>query len=369
MRVGLQYGFYKGDGTRDEYDIMMYFAKYLKQSGVKVDTLGDDVQDLKKYDLVHLFGLSDRTHAVSRIAARLGKPVIATPLYWNEEFPIHFDLASLHRANGKEKPDVREEKLSTFYYQKKMLSDRLRQQKFILENAALVISSGKCESLQLRRDYDIKKGRIVELPIGIDLFLGVGKPGPFREKYGDDEFCLCVGQLSPRKNQHLLIDITRDLDIPLVLVGAMDGDLEYVDHCKDMAHEKVTFIDKLDQAMLKSAYKAAKFFALPSSFELPGMAYITAALCELPIVATSRGSTWSYLGNSVNYCDPEDIASIFDAVLHCKDAEPDPGLKQHLLDNFSWGRTTVVLVKLYQKIIHIYKRANPHISPMRANKK
>lgn len=356
MRVGLQYGFYKGESTRDEYDIMMYFAKYLKQGGVEVETLSGAESDFDRFDLIHLFGLSEQTHAASRLAASEGKPVIVTPLYWNEEFPVFYDLKSLDKADGKEEPSLKEKKLTAFYYRKKMLSDRLRQQKFILENAALVISSGKCESLQLRRDYDILKGRIVELPIGIDLFLGVGKPEPFREEYGDDEFCLCVGPLSPRKNQHLLIDITRDLDIPLVLIGASDGDQEYSTHCRDIAHDRVTFIDKLDHAMLKSAYKAARFFVLPSNFELPGMAYMTAALCELPIVATNRGATWSYLGNSVTYCDPEDITSIFDAVMNCRDAEPDPLLKKHLLDNFSWGRTTIVLVKLYQKIIQVFQR-------------
>ena len=350
MKVGLQFGVRRDEGTRDEREIMSYFEKYLRQSGVEIVTLEEGVSDLSGIDLIHLFGMADETYRLSREACNRGTPVVVSPFYWNESFPIHYDLKSLKTCG---QPELHEKKLTAHYFRKKMESDRNRQEKFILNNASLVLASGRCERLQVVRDYELDEKSVAVFPVGIDLFMGVGKPDPFIEKFGVKDFVLCVGQLTPRKNQHLLIDITRDLDLPLVIIGPMNEESEYTTHCRDISHSDVHILGTVEPQMLKSAYQAAKMFALPSAFELPGMAYMSAAVAGLPIVATNRGTSYDYLQNQVNYCDPEDTVSVFDAVSTSWSSSHSDQLKKNLLDKFSWGKTSVMLVKIYQRIIKV----------------
>jgi len=351
MKVAMQFGFHHEEGTRDERVIMEYFHQALVRSGADVAVLEEGDMDVSGYDLLHVFGLSANIHDLSREAAGRNIPVISTPFYWNEDYPVFYELDSLGR---KAEPHIREKSLTASYFQKRILSDRFRQEKFVLGNAALVLVSGKCERMQVARDYEVAENKILELPVGIDLFMGVGKPEPFKEKFGVENFVLCLGQLIPRKNQHLLIDITRDLEMPLVIAGpeATDGG-QYETHCRDLAHGGVHFVGDIETQMLKSAFQAARMFALPSAFELPGMAYLAAAVAGLPIVATCRGAAWEYLGDQACYCDPGDTASVFDAVMKCSGAQPSGELKKKLLENFSWGKTAVLLIRLYQKIIQI----------------
>lgn len=355
MKVGMIYGFFSDRGAHDEAEIMEYFFRYLMRSGVSLELLPEDFTDAHEYDLLHLFGLSDQTYTVARRAQQSNVPVIITPFYWSYNFPIHYTLDSLLSCRDDDcAPDVVEAPLTQAYYQTKMHSDRYRKQKFIIENASLVLVSGRCEKLQVMRDFKISEKRIVELPIGVDLSMARGNPEIFMEKHGAEDFVLCVGPLSQKRNQHVLLDVTRSLDVKLVLIGdAADGEDEYERRCVDMAHEKVLFLKPDDKEMLKSAYNAAKVFALPSAFELPGLPYIAAALVGTPVVATNRGTTWDYLRNHAHYCDPDEMITVFDALTAALDAPPATELKDILLKNFSWGRTILVLVKMYHKIIEI----------------
>jgi len=350
MKIAMQFGFYREEGTRDEREIMEYFHKYVSRAGVDVDMLGGEVPDLKKYDLVHVFGMSEETHDLCRAAAKDGIPTLVTPFYWNEQFPIFYNLESLGRAAGNGQPELVEKKLDAFYYQKKMVSRRNRQQEFMLKNAKLVFAVGRGEKAQLVRDFGLKESCVVMLPVGIDLSLGVGKKDTFVEKHKLENFVLCVGRLCRRKNQHVLIEATRELDVPLVLIGEPGQDAGYVEHCWSIAHDNAHFFEEVSQAELKGAYQAARAYAMPSMFELPGMAYMPAALAGLPVAATCRGAAWHYLGDHAEYCDPEDEASVLAAVRKCLEREPSKELKDRLLRQFSWGATTVMLVKIYSKI-------------------
>lgn len=347
MKVAMQFGFDPIEGSRGEREILACFALYLKKSGVEVVIPREETTDLSGFDVVHLFGMGDSTHLLSRLAVKSGVPTVVTPLYWNENFPIYYSLESLESG----KPEIIETPLTDFYFQKKSGSNVFRQYMHLIESAAAVTTSGECERLQIFRDFNVPAAAVVDLPVGIDLAIGIGRPEPFIEKYKIENFILSVGGISERKGQHNLIEAARETGVPLVLVGpAPAEDDRYSNYCREIASDSVLFINSLDAQMLKSAYQAAAVFALPSKFELPGMAYMPAALAATPIVATNRGAAWDYLGENAHYCEPDEPDTVTAAVREALAATPDKDLKKRLLMNFSWGKTTVELIRLYQKI-------------------
>lgn len=354
MRVLLQHGYYPEHGSRDEWEIVEYYEKYLARSGVDVDVCNGGCADPCGYDIVHLFGLSAEGYQLSRAAADARVPVLATPLYWNDDYPIHYDLRRTPPPG--EDPALRERSLSMKYFEKMMLLSRVRQEKYILESATLIFVSGRCEKMMLTRDFTLPGNKIIMAPVGVDLAMGAGRAEMFREKYGLSGFALCVGPIIKRKNQHQLIEITREKKLPLVLIGAGNGgENEYADYCRDIAHRNTHFFDELDPALLRSAYHAASVFVMPSLCELPGVPCLSAALAGCPVVVSERGTAWDYLGADASYCDPEDYHSIADAMDRAIAARPDGALKKNLLDHFSWGKVILLVSKIYRKVHSLKK--------------
>lgn len=349
MKIVLHHGYYPEIGTRDEAEIMECYWKYLSQTDADVQAYGDAEPDLAGADAVHLFGLSQRTYLTAKSAVAAGMPFVVTPLYWNDEYPIYYDLRKQDEISGE--PPLRERKTGMEYFRKMMLLTRVRQQKYILENAAAILASGKCEKMLLCRDFNLPECKVAIMPVGVDLAMGMGKPDIFMERHGLRDFVLCSGPLLRRKNQHMLIDAAREQNLPLVLImpaGGADG--EYSDYCRTIAPEGTLFLTAPPQDVVRSAFHAARAFVQPGLSELPGVATLTAALAGLPIAVTDRGTTWDYLGPRVRYCEPDDLDSISEALQRALALGPDPNLKKELLLKYSWGKIVMIMIKLYRKL-------------------
>jgi glycosyltransferase involved in cell wall biosynthesis len=349
MKIVLHHGYYPEDGTRDEAEIMECYWKYLSQTDAEVQAYGDAAPNLSGADVAHLFGMSARTYGTAKAAADAGIPYVVTPLYWNDDYPIYYDLRNQDEIAGA--PPIRERRTGMEYFRKMMLLTKVRQQKFILENAAIILASGKCEKMVLCRDFTLPDAKVAVMPVGVDLAMGMGKPDLFVKEYGMRDFILCAGPLLRRKNQHMLLEIARDHGMPVVLLmPAGSADSEYGEYCRTIAHDKTLFLTAPPPGVIKSAFHAARAFVQPSLSELPGVATLTAALAGLPIAVTDRGTTWDYLGPRVSYCEPDDMDSIAHALSRTLNLGPDPALKMELLTNNSWGKIIMVIIKLYRKL-------------------
>lgn len=327
---------------------MEYFNKYLTNSGVNVLS-GANAAVGADYDLAHFFGLSPEIHQAAAEIRKAGKNYVVTPLYWNEEYPIHFKLKNLDPDIPE--PELHEQKLTMSYYRKMMMINKVRQQKFILDNSMLVFATGKCEKMQLCRDFDLPEKKVAIIPLGVDLAMGSGGPELFVDKYGIRNFVLCVGEIAQKKNQHLLIEATREKDMHVVFIGKMGGDSDdYSNYCRAIAHEKTHFLGELEPKLLKSAYHAAAVVVQPGLCELPGLPCLCAALAGRPVAATERGTTWDYLGPHASYCDPEDSDSVAASLDTAISNGGSPELKTSLLNRFSWSKSALLTVSIYNKI-------------------
>jgi glycosyltransferase involved in cell wall biosynthesis len=160
-----------------------------------------------------------------------------------------------------------------------------------------------------------------------------------------------------RKNPLDIIKACKDLNIPLVLIGApTSGEEDYFCECQKMAQssEKIKMIGFLphDSEELSSAYAAAKVFVLPSNFETPGLAALEAGLAGCNIVITRYGSTREYFRDHAWYVDPW---SLKDLRVKIKDAYEQPKsseLKKLILDNYTWEKAAEKTLQAYQMVLN-----------------
>ena len=103
----------------------------------------------------------------------------------------------------------------------------------------LIIPNSSSEYLRLVHDYNISKEFHV-VPNGIDTSVFGSVPKIKRI----DNQVICVGQIYGLKNQHSLIEATRDMGVKLVLIGkSPPNHIKYGDYCKKISHSNVSFFD------------------------------------------------------------------------------------------------------------------------------
>jgi len=168
------------------------------------------------------------------------------------------------------------------------------------------------------------------------------------------DFVLYTGRIEPRKNQLNLIRAMKGIDRDLVLVGdRVSGCSDYYDRCKKEAGGRVYFIPRMDHDsdMLRSAYSACEVFVLPGWFETPGLAALEAAAAGAKIVATEGGSTKEYFFDKALYIKPNNVKDIRKKIRNALDEEKTNGLKEFILDSFTWEKVAERTIEGYKKVI------------------
>lgn len=222
--------------------------------------------------------------------------------------------------------------------------------------AARILPNTESEASVVEKGLGIIAKKIKVVPNGVDERFGEGDPGPFRQKYGVENFILNVGHIGhPRKNVLSLIRALATIDRPSVIVGRIIGG-EYGDACVREAarHKQILLIDGLehDSEMLASAYAACEVFALPSQFETPGIAALEAGLAGAKIVITPHGGTKEYFDNLGVYVDPESVDSIRSGILRALSLPKDDRLKSRIKERYLWGRVAALTADVYKEVLH-----------------
>lgn len=152
----------------------------------------------------------------------------------------------------------------------------------------------------LYRRFGIKNIKII--PHGIDpTVFDVPEDYKVAKKYGlEENNILCVGQIDPRKGQHLLVESMPEIlknhpKTKLLLVGRAfeEYQREYLKMLKSKIEKRdlkknVAFLDDVSKDELVQLYLLSDVFAFPTDAELFGIVLLEIMAAGLPIVSTDR---------------------------------------------------------------------------------
>jgi glycosyltransferase involved in cell wall biosynthesis len=195
------------------------------------------------------------------------------------------------------------------------------------------------------------------VPNGVARELFEPFPAPnqdFYNEYGLDGFILEVARIQSAKNQLGLIEALSDIRIPIVFVGQPSPyEKEYVDRCITAAKRRgnVYFVGSKTPRELAGIYSLAAIHVLPSWRETPGLASLEAAAAGCRIVSTSNGSAREYFGDQAWYCDPRNIQSIRQAVLHAIEAPRSENLRNLVLQRYTWDIAAKITKQAYHAVL------------------
>lgn len=304
--------------------------EYLLKRGLQIEVSSDPRANLEKYDLIHLFNTIriEDTYQFYKNAKKYKKKIVISPIYWN-----YIKYIALNK---------RTEILHYRWYKQNIL------RKEVLQNANLILPSSLTEMKEVEKEFNISIPYKV-IPNGVDTIFEEDTSERFYNLYELEDFILCVGRISPHKNQLTLSKVANKLNIPLILVGPIN-DYSYYYEC--LKHNKeLIYVPKVNHHELNSFYSAAKLHVLVSWYEIPGLVNLEAGLSGCNLLTTAEGSTKDYLGHYALYSTYENINDIETKISRAIKQERNDILRKHIRHNFTWEIVADKLINAYETLV------------------
>lgn len=348
-----------GDTTQ-----MMQTRECLQKLGVTVEVSLEAEPELSGYDIIHIFNIQTANHGLRQMkhARRSGIPVVLSPIYWsnrhlyrNQDFVTYHSSAAVRHLAGIswQFPAFLLQLNRDFGFK----SEKKHRQ--MLEEADLLLPNSFAETEILVHEFDAPwiRAKSLVVPNGITAEKGQVNENvtdtvvPMLQDLG--EYVLEVGRIEPVKGQLKLIQaMMAEPDIPLVFVGKPVCKT-YFDRCCELGEQRgnTYFIPAVPHGEIEAFYRQAKVHALPSLRESPGLVTLEAALSGANCVVSIHGPIMEYFGTDVWSCDPEDIASIREAVLLAWCAPRSHALCERILRQFTWDEAARVTLEGYRRVL------------------
>jgi glycosyltransferase involved in cell wall biosynthesis len=178
----------------------------------------------------------------------------------------------------------------------------------------LAISNSTAQALRLH--FPAAAGHTVVAPLGVSPALA-GEPEPgLQATLPPPGFVLAVGTLEPRKNLPRLVAAYSSLSgelrraHPLVVVGALGWETGATLAALDSLGEHCIRLGHVSDHALAELYRRCAVFCYPSLGEGFGLPVLEAMAAGAPVVTSQISSLPEVGGDSVEYVDPYDVASI-----------------------------------------------------------
>lgn len=332
-------------------------AKGLAELGINAKVINNGSAISKEEaGVIHCFNAWHPSSAlkVLRRARSLDIPMVFSPIMldlsegslWQRDLLIAFRAAvngdeAERLMKGARRKFLRRNEGKVRQQPEPSLKDALKEMAE-LSDAMIFLSDFERKLFQDTTGYKQLNSFLVRNPVDVELFQNAD-PVLFKEKYGLNDYVICVARVEHRKNQLMLAAALRDMDIPLVLIGHV-ADKEYFDLINKFSGPNLLHIDRLEPGsdLLISAIAGAKVFVLPSWCEGGPLAALEAASCGVRMVLSDRSGEYEYFGDRALYCDPSDMESIRECVTQALSDDWDEvnrsELVQHVRDNYSYRR-------------------------------
>ena len=323
-----------------------------------------------RYDVVHVFNSWPPDSAIGALAAarRSGARVVFSPIALDlADWPL-FRPFMERLFDARPGPDKLIRTLATIVaatprrrYAGEDASQPVEGLPGLFEKLRLACELA--DQLVLLSDYErsylsalgARVDHAVTIHNGVDVeTMRSGDPELFRARFGLRRYVLAVGRLEYRKNQALVALAARNLEVPLVLVGA-PGDPGYAAHVKRLGGSNVHFIERIeDRALLASAYAGAEALVFPSWTEGAPLAAMEAGAAGTPLVLGNLSSERELFGDDARYVHPADVAAIAgilqDLIRHPEPEELRRERSRRFVGAFSIARHAEETWALYERL-------------------
>lgn len=299
---------------------IFYYKKYLSRLGYKVSYFNQWKDKLTKFDLVHFFSCIGGSEHFCKYVKDSGLPLVISPNLWiNDINKTNYNLIEI---------------------------------KNILSLSDKIICNSKMEKKSLIKVFDLNKNLFDHVYNGVDkIFFQQINENIFRKKYNINyPFILNVANIEKRKNQLKLVEVCNKLNKKLIIIGHV-RDKNYYDLIIQADKKKILkIITNIDHnsVYLRSAYKACKYFVLPSILETPGLSSLEAGAQGKNLLITEVGSCKEYYENKVLYCNNLNLENKLEDLLR------KPAINLNVIKKvkkFEWSKSILRLDKVYKSLI------------------
>lgn len=319
--------------------------EYLEKEGLRIDFFDMWTGKIENYDLLHVFGSVKDCLGLVRVAKKRKVKVVISPVFWSD-----FRRALFSDGGLMTKTDLFMRHLTKIVCP---IFPSLRRN--LLLESDLILPNSEMEKRQLARLFAVTSQKMRVVYNGVDEEMANGDPRLFRSQHGDEPFILSVGRVEPRKNQLNLIRAVKKIKgVKLILIGsAVSGHEGYDEKCRKEGQGFATFIPTLPHSdpLFRSAYAACEVFVAPGWFETPGLVALEAALAGAKMVVTKGGCTREYFADHIDYVDPSSVNDIYDKISSNLKKLPDPRLKRHIANHFTWRKSAQATLQSYHELI------------------
>ena len=350
-----------GDTTQMEMT-----RRYLERSGVRVTVeLGAAPDfDPADFDLVHIFNIQSAGHGMRQLqnAKLKGKPVALSTIYWDmsnlaRRSSFRLWLNRVHEATPyaclSRLPRYASSSMGRRKYRYLQMKQMLLQADLLLPN-----SFAEAELLAIQFDAPSLRAKVVVVPNGVDdeglpENEGAVAQAASIELALPERFVLQVGRIEPIKGQLKVIEaLMEQPEIPLVFLGR-GSDQGYVQSCRELGERRgnTYFPGAVPPEQVQLFYRQAKVHVLPSLRESPGLATLEAAVFGANCVVSFHGPVAEYFGADVWYCDPDNAATIRQAVLAAWKAPFNKRLRSSILEKFTWREAARKTLEGYRRLV------------------
>lgn len=165
-------------------------------------------------------------------------------------------------------------------------------------------------------DFGLQRSRVSTVEPGVT-------PLALARADGEPPRLLCVGTVSPRKGQDLLVRaLARLRDTPwhCDCIGSSTRDPDFAGAVAGLIHEaglddRIQLHGECDDARLRAAYAGADLFVLPSHYEGYGMVVTEAIAAGLPVLTTTGGALSETLPPGAGIAvPPDDVDALTEAL-------------------------------------------------------